>query len=95
MAQNSRALLVSSNFRDLHGLKIGDVITYKPASSGGGFAARHDVPGFVDSRPAHAPVVQQKGNDGLYSESPNYLVVGNLCQITGQVLRREALPRYG
>ncbi len=80
MAQNSRALLVSSNFRDLHGLKIGDVITYKPASSGSE-SLRGIIYGFVDYWPTHAPVVQQKGNDGLYSESPNYLVVGNLSQI--------------
>ncbi|MFR2459123.1 MAG: ABC transporter permease, partial [Christensenellales bacterium] len=80
MAQNSRALLVSSNFRDLHGLKIGDVITYKPASSGSE-SLRGIIYGFVDYWPTHAPVVQQKGNDGLYSESPNYLVIGNLSQI--------------
>lgn len=78
MASNSKAVLVSSNFRDLHGLKIGDVITYKPADDE---ALRGIIYGFVDYWPTHAPITRQKGNDGLYSESPNYLIVGNLSQI--------------
>ncbi len=78
MAQNSKAVLVSSNFRDLHGLKIGDVITYRPS---GDESVRGIIYGFIDYWPTYAPVVQQKGSDGLYSETSNYLVVGNLSQI--------------
>ena len=78
MARNSQAVLVSSNFRDLHGLKIGDVINYRPS---GDKTMRGIIYGFVNYWPTYAPTVRAKGSDGLYSESPNYLVVGNLSQI--------------
>lgn len=78
MAQNSKAVLVSSNFRDLQGMKIGDVITYK---LGNGKSTRGIIYGFVDYWPTYAPVIMSKGSDGLYTETPNYLVVGNLSQI--------------
>ena len=78
MAQNSKAVLVSSNFRDLQGMKIGDVINYTPEN---GSSTRGIIYGFVDYWPSYSPVVLSKGSDGLYKETPNYLVVGNLSQI--------------
>lgn len=78
MAQNSKAVLVSSNFRELHGMKTGDVINYRLQN---GEATRGIIYGFVDYWPTYAPVILTKSSDGLYTERPNYLVVGNLSQI--------------
>ena len=78
IAVNSRAILVSSNFRDLQGFKLGDVINYR---AGTNKSMRGVIYGFVDYWPGYLPVVQQKGSDGLLKETQNYLIVANLTQI--------------
>lgn len=78
MAYNARAVLVSSNFRDQYGYKVGDVINYQNTAKD---SCRGIIHGFVDYWPGFQPHVYRKGTDGLYKESPNYLIVANLSQV--------------
>ena len=78
MAYNARAVLVSSNFRDRYGYKVGDVINYQNTAKD---ACRGIIHGFVDYWPGFQPSVYRKGVDGIYRESENYLIVANLSQV--------------
>lgn len=78
ISQNSRAILVSSNFQRLYGYEVGDVLTY---ISGNGDAMRGIIYGFVDYWPCYAPVTKVRGNDGLYTERDNFLIVAHLSQL--------------
>ena len=78
ISQNSQAILVSSNFRELYGYKVGDVLSY---STGQGDALRGIIYGFVDYWPTYAPVIVEKGSDGRYSETENFLIVAHLAQL--------------
>ena len=86
IAQNSQAILVSSNFRELYGYKLGDVLSY---TTGKGTYMMGVICGFVDYWPSYAPVTVRKGKDGLYSETENFLIVAHRSQIeaTGEVMR--------
>jgi len=78
MSKNSRAILVSSNFRDKYGYQIGDALFY---ANGNGDTARGVIYGFVDYWPGYAPTTRRKGNDGIYKDEDNYLVVAHLSQL--------------
>jgi len=78
ISKNARGILVSSNMRDQYGFKIGDVITYTNTAKD---SSRGIIYGFVDYWPGYQPFVYRKGSDGLYTESPNYLIVANLSQV--------------
>ena len=78
ISQNSKAILVSSNFRELYGYKVGDVLSY---STGQGRALRGIIYGFVDYWPGYAPVISEKRSDGRYSETENFLIVAHLAQL--------------
>lgn len=78
MAYNARAVLLSSNFRDQYGYKVGDVINYQNTAKE---SCRGIIHGFVDYWPGYQPFVYRKGTDGIYRESPNYLIVANLSQV--------------
>lgn len=78
MAQNARAVLLSSNFRDDYGYKVGDVITYTAAKNK---SARGIVYGFVDYWPGYAPVTYRKDSDGVFREAKNYMIAANLSQV--------------
>lgn len=78
MAQNARAVLVSTNFRDEYGLKLGDVLSYWNAD---GDSTRGIIYGFVDYWPGYAPFTYEKGSDGVYRETENHLIVANLSQV--------------
>ncbi|MBR3928932.1 MAG: ABC transporter permease [Clostridia bacterium] len=78
MAYNARAVLLSSNFRDQYGFEVGDVINYQNTAKD---SSRGIVYGFVDYWPGYQPFVYRKGTDGIYRESPNYLIVANLSQV--------------
>jgi len=78
MAQNSRAVLVSRNFAEKHGYKLGDSITYRNADKD---SMRGVIYGFVDYFPGFQPFSYAKGSDGLYTETENYLIVAHLQQI--------------
>ena len=81
ISQNSRGVLVSRNAQTDFGMKLGDVISYKMSS---GESIRGTICGFVDYFPSYAPVTYAKGTDGLYRETPNYLVVANLSQVQAE-----------
>lgn len=78
MAQNARAVLVSANFRDEYGLKLGDVINYWNTNSE---STRGIIYGFVDYWPGYAPFTHEKSADGVYRETENHLIVANLSQV--------------
>ena len=78
MSRNSRAVLVSSNFRDDYGCELGDSIVYRNENQK---SQRGVIYGFVDYFPGYVPVTYELGEDGLYHEVEKYLVVGNLQQI--------------
>ena len=81
ISQNSRGVLVSRNAQTDFGMKLGDVISYKMSS---GESIRGTICGFVDYFSSYAPVTYAKGTDGLYRETPNYLVVANLSQVQAE-----------
>ena len=78
MAQNARAVLVSANFRDEYGLKLGDVINYWNTDSE---STRGIIYGFVDYWPGYAPFTYEKSADGVYRETEKHLIVANLSQV--------------
>lgn len=78
MSQNGRAVLVSRNFAEKHGCRLGDAINYR---SKDGDNMRGVIYGFVDYFPGWMPVTYQKTAEGLYAERENYLIVANLQQV--------------
>lgn len=78
MSQNSQAILVSSNFKEKYGCKLGDSITY---ANENGATQRGIIYGFVDYFPSYLPVEYVQGEDGLYSEVEKYLIVAHLQQL--------------
>ena len=78
ISQNSKAILVSSNFQEIYGYKVGDVLNF---SNGNGDFMRGIIYGFVDYWPAYAPITWSKGTDGVYKETDNFLIVAHLAQI--------------
>jgi len=78
MSQNSQAVLVSANFRAVYGCGLGDSFTYRLEN---GENIRGVICGFVDYFPGFVPVSYVLGDDGLYTEQENFLVVGHLSQI--------------
>lgn len=78
ISQNSQAILVSSNFQEFFGCRLGDVLSY---TTGQGKYMRGVICGFVDYWPSYAPVTMRKRSDGLYSETDNFLIVANLSQL--------------
>ena len=77
LAEDENAIIVSSNFRDIHGYKIGDTLSFSDSNG----SSRGIIKEFVDFWPSFAPVVKEIDNDGLVKELDNYLVVGNLSSI--------------
>ena len=78
MSRNSRAVLVSRNFADKHGYRLGDSISYRNNQNDN---VRGVIYGFVDYFPGWPPVSYTKGSNGLYQEKENYLIVANLQQV--------------
>lgn len=78
MAKHPGAVLLSRNFQTDHGLKLGDTITYATADRE---STRGYVCGFVDYWPGYQPVTYNKGEDGVYKQTQQYLVVANLNQL--------------
>ena len=81
MSQNAQAILVSSNFRDIYGYKLGDALYY---SDGEHESIRGTIYGFVDYWPSYAPVTLTKNEEGTYEEKNNFLVVANLSLLQSQ-----------
>ena len=78
ISQNANAILVSSNFMDDYGYKLGDVITYQNANKQ---SMRGVIHGFVDYWPGYAPFTTVKGADGRMEEKENHLIVAHLEQL--------------
>ena len=78
ISQDSRGVLVSSNFRTNYGYRLGDSITYK---NSGGDTQRGVIYGFVDYFPSYVPVTYRLDSDGIYKETENYLIVAHLSQL--------------
>ena len=78
MAGDSRAVLVSSNFRENHNCRLGDSIAYTNES---GIQIRGTIYGFVDYFPGYAQFTYGMGTDGVVREQENYLIVANLQQV--------------
>lgn len=78
LAKNPGAVLLSRNFQSVYKYKLGDTILYATAD---GKSARGYVCGFVDYWPGYQPVVYSKGDDGVYQQTQQYLVVANLNQL--------------
>lgn len=78
ISQNAEAILVSSNFRDNFGYKLGDMMKY---SNGQGEAVRGVIYGFVDYWPSYTPLTYEESDDGGYREINHYLIVANLAQL--------------
>jgi len=72
LAASPNGILVSSNFSNLLGYKIGDSITYRNAD-GQGITGK--IVDFVDYFPGFAPVTREVNADGSAYEKDNFLVV--------------------
>lgn len=78
ISQNTGAILVSQNFADNFGLKLGDVINYKCEL---GNSVRGVIYGFVEYWPTYNAVETQTGVDGRNSQVSQYLIVAHLSQL--------------
>jgi putative ABC transport system permease protein len=78
MAKYPGAVLLSRNFQTEHGYKIGDTISYSNADKE---TAWGYVCGFVDYWPGFQPITFSKGEDGVYKQTQEYLVIANLNQL--------------
>lgn len=78
ISQNTNAILVSSNFKDEYGYKLGDTIRYYDANKK---SAQGVIFGFVDYWPGYSPTIVSTGSDGLYKETEHYLIVAHLAQL--------------
>jgi putative ABC transport system permease protein len=81
ISQNPMAVLVSSNMKENIGLSLGDTISYRDRD---GNSARGIIYGFVDYWPTFNPTIITKGDDGVYHETDNYLVVANFSYYQSQ-----------
>ena len=78
LAKTESSVLLSSNFHENYGLNIGDTIFYRDSRN---HSARGVIYGFVDYFPTYAPRNYSKGNDGIYRETEQFLIVANLSWI--------------
>jgi putative ABC transport system permease protein len=81
LSRNSNAVLLSSNFRDKQGLKVGDTVTY--SLSGGYFSGTLNakVYGFFDYWPSYNPEKITILADESVQTSDNYMIVAHLSTI--------------
>lgn len=77
LAMDENGVIVSSNFRDKYGFKIGDTISYQDSYGSG----RSIISGFVDYWPTYQPVVKEQDADGVIKERDQFLIVGNLSKV--------------
>ncbi|MBQ7915729.1 MAG: FtsX-like permease family protein [Firmicutes bacterium] len=78
ISQNANAILVSSNFKEIYGYKVGDALTY---TNNAGDSTRGIIYGFVDYWPSYSPVTISRGSDGVIKETDNFLIVAHLSQL--------------
>jgi putative ABC transport system permease protein len=78
ISQDANAILVSSNFRDIHGYKVGDTLNYMNSA---GTPVTGIIYGFVDYWPSYSPVTVSVGSDGTVRETEKYLIVAHLSRL--------------
>lgn len=81
LSKNDEAVLVSSNFRDQMGLKIGDQIAYTAEDKSIKGSISGTIYGFFDYWPTYSPTSVTLLPDGSVQEQNNYLIVGHLARI--------------
>ena len=78
ISQNADAILVSSNFRDHYGYKVGDALQYRNRTGEG---TRGVIYGFVDYWPSYSPVTRSIDSDGVIKETDQFLIVAHLSRL--------------
>ncbi len=78
LSTNPEAVLLSSNYKVKHGLKIGDIINI---DSGNNLPLNCVVYGFVDYWPGYKPTSVQMNMDGSSKMIDNYMVITHLSRI--------------
>ena len=78
MSEDSGNLIVSSNFRENFGYKVGDDLMFK---SGPGGSTWGKIVAFVDYWPGYNPYSYTRREDGLYSQTEKYLIVAHLSRL--------------
>lgn len=81
MSKNTSAVLVSRNFAEDYGCKLGDSISYRNED---GDSLRGVIYGFVDYFPGYRPVTYERDTDGLYVEKENHLIVAHLSLVQSE-----------
>ncbi len=85
LSTNPRAVLLSSNYRDKLGLKIGDKITYNVADNYAKGQLDAVVYGFFDYWPGYMPESIEVLEDESTRSVENYLIVGHLSTVQESV----------
>ena len=82
LAVSENGLIVSSNFRDKLGLKVGDTISYSVSNVG---SASGVIIDFIDYFPAYAPETMTQKPDGTVDTEANYIVIGHYDYMSGKL----------
>lgn len=77
IAADENGIIVSANFRDMYGYKIGDSLTYSDDMG----STRGTICAFVDYWPSYQPVVKKADKDGVVKEINQFLIVANLTKV--------------
>lgn len=78
ISQDTKAVLLSSNFQDVLTVEIGDAITYRNQN---GQSVRGIVYGFVDYWPSYVATTRIEGSNDTYRIEDEYLIVAHRSQI--------------
>ena len=77
LAMDENGVIVSANFKEKYGYKIGDTLLYQDSKGSG----RSIIKGFVDYWPTYQPVVKEQDADGVMKELDQFLIVANLSKV--------------
>ena len=85
LSKNSNAVLVSMNFKEKYGVKLGDQITYTVTDDIGSGTGTGIVYGFVDYWPGFQKLKVVTASDGTSRGEEQYLVVAHLSSLQEKV----------
>jgi putative ABC transport system permease protein len=77
LAKDENGVIVSSNFKEKYGYKLGDIISYQDHNGSG----RSTITGFVDYWPSYQPIIKEQDGDGVVKEIDQFLIVANLSKL--------------
>jgi putative ABC transport system permease protein len=77
IAVDEDGIIVSSNFRDMYGYKIGDTISYNDDAC----SNKGTIKGFVDYWPSYEPIRKEADKTGNIKEVNQFLIVANLSKV--------------